>query len=406
MKLGEWRTSLRDWDTVARPRVRELRGSQIRAVANASVGKGDVLPFWFGEPDLITPEPIRRRAIAEIEQGNCFYAPTLGIPALRQALSEYLTQLCAPIGPERVAITSSGTSALMTAVQAIIDPGDTVVVVTPVWPNLCEMPKVLGAQVRTVALGFSNLGWRLDLDELISAITPDVKALLINSPNNPTGWTIDRAAQTALLDRCRETGTWIVADDVYERLVFSGRRAPSFLDIADPDDRVVSCNSFSKTWQMTGWRLGWAVVPEPMMEGYGKLIEYNTTCAPPFTQVAAIEAVRYGEAQLRVMIDRLSANQARLRSSLARLPDVELGAPAAGAMYSFFKVRGMSDALAFCRALVEKVGLGLAPGSAFGDEFGGFVRWCFASEPDRLDQGAERLALFLARDASALGLIE
>ena len=224
--------------------------SKIREVANAGIGRADVAAFWFGEPDEVTPEPIRRAAIASLEAGETFYTHNLGIPELRETVAAYLTRLRRPTAIDEVAVTNSGMSALMLLTQALVGPGDRVVVVTPVWPNLQEIPRILGAEVVRVALTFDERGWRLDLERLIDALTPGTRAVLVNSPNNPTGWTIDPPALRAVLDHCRRHGIWILADDAYERLYYGARArtpAPSFLDIAAPEDRLVCANTLSKS---------------------------------------------------------------------------------------------------------------------------------------------------------------
>jgi aspartate/methionine/tyrosine aminotransferase len=219
---------------------------------------------------------------------------------------------------------------------------------------------------------------------------------MINSPNNPTGWTLSHNEQHAILVHCRRHGIWIVADDVYERLHYaSDGCAPSFLDEADPNERVLSTNSFSKAWSMTGWRLGWIVAPRPLMDDIGKLIEYNTSCSPVFVQRAGVVAIERGEPVVLRTLARFRAARDYLIEALAALPGIEV-APPAGAMYAFFKVAGLTDSLAFCKALVREARLGLAPGSAFGPEGEGFVRWCFASDTERLADGIARLSCFLA----------
>src|SRR5271170_1425534 len=288
-------------------------------------------------------------------------------------------------------------SALMLSIEALVDPGDRVVCVTPLWPNLTEIPKILGAEVVRVALKFGREGWQLDIDRLLDALTPGTRAVMINSPNNPTGWTLARDHQQAILAHCRRHGIWIVADDVYERLYYDqARSAPSFLDLADPDDRVVSTNSFSKTWLMTGWRLGWIVAPPALMPDLGKLIEYNTSCSPVFVQRAGVAAICDGEPIVAHTLERFRAARALLVRELASIENVE-AAPPQGAMYVFFRVAGVTDSLGFCKRLVREARLGLAPGSAFGPEGDGFVRWCFASSPKRLQDGVRRLRGFLAQ---------
>ena len=382
----------------ARPAVQSLRGSKIREVANAGFGDPDVLPFWFGEPDEVTPDFIREAAIAALRAGDTFYTHNLGIAPLREALAAYVSRLHRPADVERIAVTNSGMSALMLATQAIIGPGDRVVEVTPLWPNLVEIPKILGASVECVPLDFGAHGWTLDLDRLLAALTPGTRALYVNSPNNPTGWTIDRAAQQSILDHCRRHGIWIVADDAYERLFYGASAAavaPSFLDLAVPDDRVISTNTFSKNWLMTGWRLGWLVAPPALVPGIGKLIEYNTSCAQGFVQRAGIAAVTQGEPVVARFAARLRSARDFLVGRLRKLPGIEAHSPP-GAMYAFFRVDGVTDSLAFCKRLVAEAKLGLAPGAAFGPEGEGFVRWCFAASEERLADGVTRLERALA----------
>ncbi len=380
----------------ARPAVRALESSRIREVANAGMGDPDVLPFWFGEPDEVTPAFIREAAVASLARGETFYTQNLGIPPLVSAIADYVTGLHRPTAEASVAVTASGMSALMLAVEALVAPGDRVVAVTPLWPNLTEIPKILAADVVRVPLAFTAGAWTLDVDRLLSALVPGTRLLLVNSPNNPTGWTATRAEQQAILDHCRRHGIWIVADDVYERLCYrdDARAAPSFLDLADPDERVLSIGSFSKSWLMTGWRLGWMIAPAALMRDVGTLIEYNTSCSPAFVQHAGVAAIRDGEPTVARTRARFRRARDFLVAALAPLPGIEVAAPP-GAMYAFFRVDGLADSLAFCKRLVREARLGLAPGSAFGPEGEGFVRWCFASDEARLADGVDRLARFL-----------
>jgi aspartate/methionine/tyrosine aminotransferase len=375
----------------ARPAVRALTASKIRELVNAGFGRKDVLPFWVGEPDEPTPEFIRRAGIASIEKGEVFYSHNLGIHSLREALAAYLTRLHRPTSVPEIAVTSAGVNALMLVSQLLLEPGDRVVEVVPLWPNLQEIPKILGARVQTVALQFSSQGWRLDLQKLLAALEPGTRALYLNSPNNPTGWTVSREAQAAILEHCRRLGIWIIADDAYERLFYEGSHvAPSFLDIAEAGERVISTNTFSKSWLMTGWRLGWAVIPAALEADLGKLIEYNTSCAPVFVQRAAHAAVTQGEPVIAHTLGRFRKARDFLVGELRQIPGVEVALPS-GTMYAFFRVQGMRDSLAWCKRLVAEHGLGLAPGAAFGPEGEGYVRWCFAAETARLAEGVARL---------------
>ncbi len=374
-----------------------LPGSKIREVANVALGRPDVLAFWFGESDEPTPGFIRDAAVRSIEQGETFYAHNLGLPALRSALAHYTSALHREVGAERIAVTSSGVSALMVAAQALVSAGDTVVAVVPVWPNLTAQPQILGARVHRVSLVPGDDGWTLDLQALLRALTPHVKVLLVNAPNNPTGWTLTREQQRAILAHCRRTGTWIVADEVYERVYFEAGAAcaPSFLDVAEPLDRLVVVHSFSKSFLMTGWRLGWLVAPEALMDTLAKLLEFNTSCAPTFVQRAGVAALARADEFVPDLVHRMRSCRDVLVSQLRLMPGVRVGMPRGG-LYAFFQIAGHPDSLAVAKQLVARAGLGLAPGVAFGDEAEGWLRWCFATQdPQRLQIGAARLRGFL-----------
>ncbi|HTR09571.1 MAG TPA: pyridoxal phosphate-dependent aminotransferase [Paraburkholderia sp.] len=383
--------------SLPRDAVRALRSSQIREVANAGFGVPDVLPFWFGESDRVTPPFIREAAAEALGRGDTFYTHNLGIAPLRESLARYVSELHGATPLDNIAVTSAGVNALMLAAQLVVGAGERAVALTPLWPNLVEIPKILGATVETVSLSYGERGWTLDLDRLLAALTPDTRLLMINSPNNPTGWVMTRDEQRAVLEHCRRHGIWIVADEVYERLYYGDageRAAPSFLDIASREERLICVNSFSKTWVMTGWRLGWMVVPRTLTDDLGKLVEYNTSCAPSFVQQAGIAAVEHGEPFTRALVADLRASRDHLAAALAKLPGVDVKVPR-GAMYLFFRLQGAQNSLELCKALVRDAGLGLAPGSAFGPEGEGFVRWCYACNPARLDAGVERLAGYL-----------
>src|SRR5260221_1504777 len=313
------------------------------------------------------------------------------MPQLRGATGDCISRLHRKTEPNQIAVTSAGVNALMLASQLLVDPGDHVVEVVPLWPNLEEIPKILGARVTTVALDFSAEGWTLDMGKLLAALGPGTRLVHLNSPNNPPGWTIPRAEQEAILAHCRRDGIWIFADDAYERLCFgAGGVAPSFLDVMQDDDRIISTNTFSKSWLMTGWRLGWLVVPPSVCADLGKLIEYNTSCTPIFVQRAGIAAVTGGEAVIARSLQRFRSARDLLVGELRKLPKVQVALPD-GTMYVVLRIEGMTDSLAFCKRLVRQHGLGLAPGSAFGPEGEGFLRWCFAAEHDKLADGVARL---------------
>lgn len=384
-----------------RQTVLDLEESRIREVANAGMGRSDVLAFWFGESDEVTPEVVRQAAIESLQKGETFYAHNLGLPELRQAVAHYMSDLHGQIGMDRIAITSGGVNALMLAFQALVDAGDEVVAVTPVWPNLTAQPQVMGGRVKCVSLRPEGGEWVLDMAALKAAVTSSTRVLVLNAPNNPTGWTLSRGEQQAILDHCRQTGTWILADEVYERLYYEPTPkgcAPSFLDIASPEDRLVVVHSFSKSFLMTGWRMGWLVMPPAMTQPVGKLIEFNTSCASVFTQRAAIAALQHTQDITPRVVAHLKICRDTLVPLLQAIAGVQV-APAKGGMYAFFQLHGHPDSVQTAKRLVVEAGLGLAPGEAFAPEAAGWLRWCFASKDlGRLEQGVERLKGWLLKN--------
>jgi aspartate/methionine/tyrosine aminotransferase len=392
-----------------RQAVLNLEESMIRQVANAGMGRSDVLKFWFGESDEVTPAFIREAAANSLLNGETFYTHNLGLPELREAIAAYATSLrthgAAPLGADRIAVTSGGVSALMLAVQAVVDAGDEVVAVTPVWPNLTAQPAIMGAVVKCVSLRPVDGHWELDMAQLLAAITSRTKLLIVNAPNNPTGWTLRRAEQQTILDHCRRTGTWILADEVYERLYYEptpNGAAPSFLDIAAPEDRLMVAHSFSKSFLMTGWRLGWLVLPPTATLHLGKLIEFNTSCAPVFVQWAGLVAINGTADVTPRVVNHLKTCRDTLIPLLQAVPGIQVASPKGG-MYAFFRFEDQSRfgaSLDVAKRLVLEAGLGLAPGDAFmvtpGPEARGWLRWCFASkDPARLGQGVDRLNAWL-----------
>ena len=387
--------------------IQNLEESKIREVANSSMGLPDVLAFWFGESDEVTPDFIRQAAIESLNKGETFYSHNLGLPELRSAIADLMTEKHGPsmgaplIEFNRIAVTSGGVSALMVAVQALVNAGDEVVAVTPVWPNLTAQAQIMGAELQTVALQAKNGAWSLDLDSLLNRITSKTRLLIVNAPNNPTGWTLSRAEQELILAHCRKTGTWILADEVYENLYYEVTQnncAPSFLDLACDQDKLIVVHSFSKSYLMTGWRLGWMVIPSSLNSAMSKLIEFNTSCASVFTQRAGIAAIKGRESVTPQVVQQLQQCRDVLVNALQTLPGVEVALPKGG-MYAFFQLAGYTDSLDLAKRLVKEAGLGLAPGCAFAPEANGWLRWCFASKDlARLEQGVARLKRWIEKN--------
>ncbi|MCY3715592.1 MAG: pyridoxal phosphate-dependent aminotransferase [Chloroflexi bacterium] len=374
-----------------RPTVQALQTSLIRKLANAAMHHADVIPLWFGESDTVTPAFIREAAKDAIDEGQTFYQPNLGIPPLREALAEYMNRLYGiNLIAENIGVTPSGMTALSLALQCIVAGGDNVLVPSPVWPNLPAAAEILGAQIIRVPLRPDAGAWRLDLDELFAAAQPNTSALLINSPNNPTGWMLEDKEQQRILDFCRERGIWLVADEVYARIVYDHAYAPSFADKVNEDDKYLLVNSFSKSWAMTGWRLGWLAGPRSLMQTLEMVSEYNFSCIFAPTQIAGITALQAGEGFLGESLLRYRAARDLVTAAFAALPRVDCPQPS-GTFYAFFAVEGVADSYDFARRLLLECGVGLAPGAAFGPQGEGYLRLCYAAELPVLERALEQM---------------
>ncbi len=375
-----------------RDAIRDLPASRIGEISALGMGDPAVIPLWYGEGDLPTPDFIGAAATAALEAGHTFYTYKAGLPELRSAISDYLTGLYArPTGAERIVVTSSGMNALMLVAEALIDPGDNLVIVAPVWPNIAASVSIMGGEPRLVALDpVPGGGWRLDAERLFAACDARTRGIFVNSPSNPTGWVISAAEIAELLVFARRRGLWLIADEVYGRIVYGNRPAPSFLDQAAPEDRLIVVNSFSKNWAMTGWRLGWMTIPPDLLPVMEKLVEFNTSGSPTFLQHAGIVAIREGEPFIAGFVARCRAARDVAIDGLQACRRVEVARPE-GAFYAFFRVDGITDSLAFAKELLGRTKVGLAPGNAFGPMGEGYLRLCFARDPQQIAEAVDRL---------------
>ncbi|MEC8084691.1 MAG: pyridoxal phosphate-dependent aminotransferase, partial [Pseudomonadota bacterium] len=380
---------------VPRPQINDLEETGIMKIFLHGVGRKDVIPFWAGEGDVATPDFICDAVNRSLAAGETMYSHSRGIPEMREALAAYMTRTFGvPVGEERISLTTSGMVAIVVAVQMAAGPGDEVVVLGPVWPNIYSVVEVAGASVRHAGLTQDADGWRLDLDHLFAQVTARTTAIFVNSPGNPTGWVITPEQQRRLLAFARERGIWLIVDEVYHNLVFDRDVAPSFLQVADPEDRLLVVNSFSKSWLMTGWRLGWLTHPASLADVSTKLIQVITSCCPVFLQRGAIAALEQGDPVIADLRARCRQGRDIVMDRLASWPRVRAHAPA-GAFYAFFEVEGMTDSLATCRKILDQRQVGLAPGIAFGPQGEGYLRLCFASRPETLRAGLDRLEGYL-----------
>lgn len=378
------------------PQAREVPESGIVEVFNAGWGREDLIPLWAGEGDLPTPDFINRAAKTALDNGETFYTYQRGIPELRQALAEYHQDLYGkPFSPDRFFVTGSGMQAIQLAVQAVASPGSEVIVPTPAWPNITAAVEVHGGQVVTVPMEHDGEGWGLDVEKLERAVTSRTSAIFLNSPCNPTGWVAGKDLLQQVLEVARRHGLWIIADEIYALFFYgSGRRSPSFFDIADPNDQIIFVNSMSKNWAMTGWRVGWISAPAELGQVFENLIQYSTSGVPAFSQRAAVAALTEGRTFLQGQIDLARDGRDLVVNGLGALDRIQLTAPE-GAFYLFFSIEGVADTRTFALDCVRQTGVGLAPGTAFGPGGEKFVRLCFARRRDHLEEAIHRISTWL-----------
>lgn len=382
--------------------IQNLRGaalaapeSGIVAVMNHGRERPGLIPLWAGEGDLPTPSFIADAASRALVAGETFYTWQKGIPDLRQALARYYQRhFGRAFASEDFIVTGSGMHAIQLAIDAVAGKGDDVIYLTPAWPNFAAAAEIGGARAVPVRLQQSDNGWFCDVERIAAALTPATRAIFINSPSNPTGWTADRETLQAILDLARSKGLWIIADEIYSLFYYDGPRAPSFLDIAADDDRILFVNSFSKNWAMTGWRVGWVKAHPSLQQVFENLIQYSTSGVAQFMQRGAVAALDDGDAFIAEQVER--ARQARnlVCGILAETGRARFTVPQ-GAFYLFFTIDGIERSKTAAFDIVDQANVGLAPGTAFGNGWDRYFRLCFHRRLDQVEEAAHRLARWI-----------
>src|SRR5947207_294200 len=315
--------------SLSRAIAQDLQETGISEVAMTVFGDRDVVPLWFGEGDLVTPDFVREAAAKGLQAGETFYTWQRGLPELRAALSAYTERLYGIGCPiDRLSVTTGGMQAILLSCQLLLDPGDNIVIVSPIWPNITSATKLVRGEPKYVALDRKPDGsWKLDLQKVFDAVDGCTRAIFVNSPGNPTGWTMTSDEQRAILDFAKKRGIWVMADEVYARLIYTRPVAPSFLELAGPDDPLIVLNSFSKPWAMTGWRIGWLTHPPALGDQLAKLVQINTSGIPAFLQRGAIAAVEKGDSFVEQMVDRCRAGRELVFQRLSANPRITIGRP-------------------------------------------------------------------------------
>ena len=353
--------------------------------------KPGVISLAQGEGDLPTPQFIRDAASQAMSDGHTGYGPALGYPELRQEISNYHSRIYGHTIPtSRIYVTPSGTNAVHMALLSVLNDGDEIITVTPIWKNLIGIIEMAQGSVKDVPMDEVDGVWSLDIAKLLNACTASTKAILLATPNNPTGWTMSRDDMQTVMEFARHRGIWIIADEVYGRCTFELDRAPSFLDISEPDDRLFIVNSFSKSYAMTGWRLGWLIGPADAENRIRDLSLYEVLCPPSFIQVAGIQALRHGEDFIKDQRIHWKKNLDLLMDRFGKMERIRMTRPPA-TFYAFFRVEGEADSMLLAKRLIDEAGVSLAPGISFGSCSSEHVRLCFAATQGLLTEALDRL---------------
>ena len=381
--------------------IARLQQNGITAVAFPRIGDPSVIPLWFGEGDIVTPDFIREEAKQALDDGQTFYVHTRGSQELRQAIKTYLDNLYGvDINPSRITVPGSTMLGIAIVVQMALSQDDEALLVSPQWPNIELACAVTGAKLNFVRQRETPQGWQLSVDEIIAAVTPNTKLIFVNSPCNPTGWVMPQDEQRKLLAYCRDNNLLLLADEVYHRFHYGMHHAPSFIEIAQDDDPIVIVNGFSKSWAMTGWRVGWVVAPAEQATHWTLLSECFATGATVFAQPACIAALTQGEQFVSRLAKQYDQGRSLVMDLLGNHPAIEMPPPA-GAFYAFPKIKGIHSSLKFAQQLLAEEDVGVAPGYTFGPDNEQHIRICFALSLERLEEGLKRIVKFIDRGSYA-----
>lgn len=366
---------------------------QIATIAESMPGS---LKLCYGESDMPTPEFICRAAHEAALAGHTFYTHTAGSAELREAIANKVFELHGVrYAPAEIMATVGASMAIYAAIRALVGRGDNAIVISPAYAIFSNAVIMSGGEPRPVPLARHGHGFELDRDRLRAAVDANTRMLIVNSPSNPTGWVITEDEQRALIEIADRHDLVLLADEVYERLVYDRAGvAPSFARAETNRDRLIVVNSFSKTYNMTGWRLGWAQTSAPTIKTMYKAVEFMTSNPAAMVQQAGIVALRDGEGYITEIRDHYSQRRRQAMSALQAIPGVTLPIPQ-GAFYAFPQIPAASDSTAFTAALVREMGVALAPGVGFGSDGEGYIRVCFASTEATIAAAMSRLRNFV-----------
>ena len=389
----------------------EVAESPMVQIATIAENMPGSLKLCYGESDMPTPAFICDAAHEAALAGHTFYTHTAGSMPLREAIAAKIDELHrVRYRPSEVMATVGASMAIYAAIRAFVGRGDNAIVISPAYAIFSNGVIMSGGEPRPVPLAPEGNRFRLDLDRVRAAIDAGTRMLIVNSPSNPTGWVISADEQRALMAIAEEHDLMLLADEVYERFIYDVPAvafaeaggpdiAPSFARAGGNRDRLIVVNSFSKTYNMTGWRLGWAQANERVIKTLYTAVEFMTSNPAAPVQQAGIAALRDGEAYIRELRAHYSARRNQVKAALEPLSGVSLPDPQ-GAFYAFPRIDAASDSTAFTAALVQQTGVALAPGVGFGRDGEGYIRVCFASTEATVGEALSRLRNFVTSGGS------
>ena len=390
-------------------RVKAIQPSMTLAVsakAKAMRAQGvDVVGFGAGEPDFKTPEHICEAAVKAVRDGHHGYVvPASGLAQLKVAVADYLQRRCGlSYEPAQICITTGGKYALFQACLATLEPGDEAILPAPYWVSYPEQIRFAGAEPVVIRAG-ADQGFKITPDQLARAVTDKTRLFILNSPSNPTGCVYTRDELAALAEVVVGRDIWVFSDEIYNELVYEGVETASFATLADGlMDQTITFGGASKTWAMTGWRIGWAAGPAEVIQAMGRLQDQSTSNPTSIAQYAAVAAVSGPEEPLRKMYAEFDRRRLYMADRLAAMPGVTLVRPQ-GAFYAFPDFSGTYDRLlgrkvegprsvAFATKILDEAKVALVPGVAFGDD--DCARLSFATSMQQIEKGLDRVETFL-----------
>ena len=370
---------------------------EVLARAKALEAQGrEIIHLEIGEPDFDTPAHIKAAAVRALEEGWTHYTPAAGIPALREAIADYIRRTRGiPVGPEHVVVVPGGKPIMFFAILALVEEGDEVIYPNPGFPIYESMIRFVGARPVPLRLRMEN-EFRVDVEELARLITPRTRMLILNSPANPTGGVLTREDLEAIAELCLKHDLVVLSDEIYSRILYEGEHI-SIASFPGMLERTIILDGFSKTYAMTGWRLGYGVMPEPLAEAVTRLMINSNSCTAAFTQIAGIAALTGPQDEVDRMVAAFRERREVMVEGLNRLPGFRCLKPK-GAFYAFPNIEGTGmSSWELAHYLLEEAGVAVLSGTAFGEYGEGFLRLSFANSIENIQKALERIEKALQR---------